>query len=99
MRTSFLFLLLAVLFTAAEVMAQPVRPHRNATVPQGIRQGAITPGEARHLRQKRAHIRRDIRMARANDGRIGPLERRHIRRELREFKRHRNWAMHNRRTR
>lgn len=99
MRSRFLIPLLALLFFAAELPAQPLPSHRPGPVPQGIRKGAITPGEARHLRHKRAHLRREMRMARANDGRIGPAERRHLRKEVRQYKRHRHWALHNRRTR
>lgn len=99
MRIKFIIALLVLLFTGAELMAQPIARFQRAVVPPGIRQGAITPGEARQLRQMRTHIRRDIRVARGNDGRIGPLEGRHIRREIQQYKRQRNRALHNRRMR
>lgn len=99
MQTKFFLSLLVLLFAGTELLAQPLRLHRRPTVPQGIRQGNITPIEARHLRKKRAHIRRDIRVAQGNDGRIGRLEGRHIRREIQQYKRHRSWALQNRRIR
>lgn len=99
MRSNLFLAVLLLLFTGTALQAQPVRQQRSATVPQGIRQGNITPGEARHLRKKRANIHRDVQGARANDGRVSAAERRHIRREAQQYKRQRNRAMNNQRTR
>lgn len=47
----------------------------------------ITKREAAKLKMERRDIKRDRRRALANDGKIGPLERRHIRRDKKVLRR------------
>lgn len=100
MKTKLLFFIL--LFTGIGITAsaqadqQKLRQHRYG---HHVRQGKITKGEAIHLQKKKQHIRRDVRMAKRNDGKIGPMERKHIRREMKQYKRQRHIAVHNNRTR
>jgi len=80
-------LLVAFLAIASIASAQtrtPVITHRqhlqHHRIHQGVRSGALTHNEARHLRADERRIARDKRMARA-DGRVTRAERRHIARE------------------
>ncbi|MBL0316703.1 MAG: hypothetical protein IPP69_13355 [Flavobacteriales bacterium] len=90
-------LLLFILFAGigitaeAQVNQHPLLHHRVSK--------QITKGEAVHLQKKKNHIRRDMRLAKRNDGHIGPMERKHIRREMKQYKRQRHFAMHNNRKR
>jgi len=93
----FILLFAGIGITAsAQTDQQKLRQHRYG---HHAGQGRITKGEAIHLQRKKQHIRRDVRMAKLNDGKIGPMERKHIRREMRQYKRQRHIAVHNRRTR
>ena len=100
MKTKFVFLLVIGLSLGFASFAQPGRgPLQRKGMAHGMRSGAITPGEAIHLRNMKRDIRCDVRQARRNDGVIGPVERRHLKREVRQYKRHRFMAIHNNRTR
>jgi len=91
-------LLLFILFAGLGITASAqVRKHQ--AYGHHVRQGKITKGEAIHLQKKKQHIRHDVRMAKRNDGKIGPMERKHIKREMKQYKRQRHIAVHNRRTR
>lgn len=95
----FLFLLIAGLSitASAQVRQQHQRQHRGYG--NNFRQGKITKGEDFLLHRKKQHIRRDFRIAKGNDGKIGPLERKHLKREMKQYKRKQHIAVHNRRTR
>jgi hypothetical protein len=95
----FLFLLFASLaITAtAQVRQQNQRQHQGSG--NHFRQGKITKGEAFLLHRQKQHIRHDFRIAKRNDGKIGPLERKHLKREMKQYKRQRFVAAHNRRNR
>jgi hypothetical protein len=100
MKTKFFVLLVLILSTGYASYAQPgFRSVQRKGMAWGIRAGALTPGEALHLRNMKRNIGYDLRQARRNDGVIGPLERRRIKQEVRQFKRHRFVAMHNNRVR
>ncbi|MBK8088000.1 MAG: hypothetical protein IPK31_08675 [Chitinophagaceae bacterium] len=96
-----LLLLFILLFAGISITAsaQVKQTRKHHAYGHHLRQGKITKGEAIHLQKKKQHIRRDIRMAKRNDGKIGPMERKHIRKEMRQYKRQRHIAVHNRRTR
>lgn len=66
---------------------------------QGVPRSGVTPGEAAMLRKQKREIRKDVRAAKCNDGRIGAMERKHIRKEVNQFKRQRFMAQHNSRGR
>jgi hypothetical protein len=100
MKTKLVLLLVLGLSLGFTSFAQPGRgPFQRKGMAYGMRSGAITPGEAIHLRNMKRDIRCDVRQARRNDGVIGPMERRHLKREVRQYKRHRFMATHNNRSR
>jgi hypothetical protein len=68
-------------------------------VTQGARSGELTKREAAKLRKEQKEIRKDVRVAKKDDGHIGPRERKHIRREQRKASRHIYRAKHNNRKR
>lgn len=93
----FILLFAGIGITAsAQTDQQKVRQHRYG---HHVGKERITKGEAIHLQKKKHHIRHDVRMAKRNDGKIGPMERKHIRREMKQYKRQRHIAVHNNRTR
>lgn len=66
------------LLTAALVPAQqiPARLHRQqARIAQGVRSGALTPGETARLEREQARIRAEIRKDRVDGGAFTPRER------------------------
>lgn len=95
MKTKFFLiatLLLIIAFVGAEAQ---IRSHRSSNRP-GISNG-ITRTEAFRLRNMKQDLRRDYMLAKINDGRIGPLERRHLTMERKQLRRA-EWRMrHNRR--
>lgn len=94
--------LFALMITSFSLIAA-AQPGRNLAqrkhLHQGISRGSITRGEAIYLKRQQMHVRKDVRRARLNDGRIGPLERRHINRERKHLRRSFFVANHNRRVR
>ncbi len=95
----FLFLLFAGIGVTASAQVRPQQLRKHHDYGNNFRQGKITKGEALFLHRKKQHIRHDILVAKRNDGKIGPMERKHIRREMKQYKRQRFAAAHNRRTR
>jgi hypothetical protein len=95
----FLFLLFAGIGITASAQTGRQQLHQHHGYGNHFRQGKITKGEALFLHKRQQHIRHDIRMAKRNDGKIGPMERKHIRREINLYKKQRFVAVHNRRTR
>ena len=73
--------------------------NERARIGAGVRSGELTRPEAYRLGREQHRIHRDVRRARANDGHIGPRERRHIRHEQRMHSRHIHRAKHNGRVR
>lgn len=59
----------------------------------------ITKGEALFLHKKKQHIRHEIRVAKMDDRKVGPMERRHIKKDMKQYRRAKFVAEHNRRTR
>ncbi len=94
-----LFILFAGIGITATAQVRQSQARKQHAYGHHVRPGKITKGEAIHLQRKKQHIRRDVRMAKRNDGKIGPRERKHIKREMRQYKRQRHIAVHNRRTR
>lgn len=99
MKTKLLFLLLLItglaLTTSAQVRQQHQRQHHGYG--NHFRKGKITKGESMLLQRQKQHIRHDLRIAKGNDGKIGPMERKHLRKEMKQYKRQRFVASHNRR--
>ena len=95
----FLFLLFAGIGVSTSAQVRPQHLRKHPGYGNNFRQGKITKGEALFLHKRQQHIRHDIRIAKRNDGKIGPMERKHIRREMKQYKRQRHIAIHNRRTR
>jgi len=76
--------LLAITSMAQAQTRTPVVNHRERVqerrIHQGVRSGALTRNEVRHMQMRERKLNRDRRMARA-DGRVSVAERRHLRRE------------------
>lgn len=94
-----LFILFAGIGITASAQVRQSQARKHQAYGHHVRQGKITKGEAIHLQRKKQHIRHDVRMAKRNDGKIGPMERKHIRKEMKQYKRQRHIAVHNNRTR
>ncbi len=100
MKTKLLLLLIVVTAFSFSASAQATRTHVYARTGYARNHnGNITKGEARFLRHKRHHIQREVKLAKMNDGKIGPMERKHIRKDMKQYRRARFVAVHNRRTR
>ncbi|MFI5371703.1 MAG: hypothetical protein ACHQ52_09100 [Candidatus Eisenbacteria bacterium] len=69
---------------------------QDTRIDQGVRSGALTPGEQARLRAGQAHIDRVEARAKA-DGMVGPRERRHMERALNHENRAIRRLKHNRR--
>lgn len=95
---------MAILFVIAisNADAQTIRKnnrHQKVRIAQGIRSGDITKREAHYLAKEQREIKKDVRRAKSDDGKIGPRERIHIRKDQRKAKRHIYRARHNHRNR
>ena len=94
-----IFLLtVAVLNTNGQNIRKHSR-HERARIAQGARSGELTKRETAKLRNEQKNIRRDIRSARKDDGRIDVRERKQIRKEQRKASRHIYRTKHNKRKR
>jgi hypothetical protein len=101
MKTKLLFLFLLIAGLSITASAQVRQQHQRQQHGYGnhFRKGKITKGEAVLLHRQKQHIRHDLRIAKGNDGKIGPMERKHLKREIKQYKRQRFVAAHNRRNR
>lgn len=98
----FLLTTLAIGLSVSSVSAQAIRGkarHEHQRIKQGVKSGELTKGEAVLLAKEQRHIRKNIRCAKANDGVIGPVERKHIKKEQRQASRHIYRLKHNNRDR
>ncbi len=93
-----LILTLGILNADAQTINKRSR-HERTRIAQGVRSGELTRGESIRLAKEQRNIRRDVKKARRNDGKVGPRERQHIRREQRKASRHIYRARHNNRDR
>jgi uncharacterized membrane protein YebE (DUF533 family) len=94
---------LILLMTVAVINAngQSIRKqsrNERERIAQGSRSGELTKHETARLAREQKDIRKDVRAAKADDGHIGPRERKHIQREERKASRHIYRAKHNNRT-
>ncbi|HKP32141.1 MAG TPA: hypothetical protein VJT83_05420 [Chitinophagaceae bacterium] len=71
--------------------------NENARIAQGRKSGEITRLERKRIARDQREVRRDVRIARKDDGRINRVERREIRHDQRKASRHIYRAKHNRR--
>ena len=93
-----LIVLLSVTFST--VYGQTIRQksrHEKARIIHGRKSGELTKFETRRLAREQKNIRREVRIARKDDGRIDRQERRVIRHDQRKASRHIYRAKHNRR--
>jgi len=94
--------ILLLTVAAINANAQAVRKHaRNerARINQGVRSGEVTRVEKARLSKEQREIRKDIRDAKTDDGRISRRERKQIRKDQRKHSRHIYRAKHNNRKR
>jgi len=97
-----LLLPLIVLLTVAvaNVNGQTIRHksrNEKARIAQGRKSGELTKFETRRLAKEQRNIRKDVRIARKDDGKIDRQERKEIRKDQRRASRHIYRAKHNRR--
>ena len=101
MKAKILLPLIVLLSVAVStVNGQTIRQksrHEKARIIKGNRSGELTRFERRRLVGEQREIRRDVRIARKDDGRIDRQERRVIRHDQRKASRHIYRAKHNRR--
>lgn len=95
----FLFLLFAGIALTAPAQVAQQQQRKQHGYGNHFRNGKITKGEAVLLHRQKQHLRHDLRIAKTNDGKIGPVERKHLKREMKQYKRQRFVAAHNRRNR
>jgi hypothetical protein len=93
-----------LLFTVAVINAngQAVRKnarHERARIEQGKRSGELTRVEKARLSKEQREIRKDIRDAKKDDGRISHRERKQIKKDQRKASRHIYRSKHNNRKR
>jgi hypothetical protein len=65
---------------AGTVREERREANQQARIAQGARSGALTPRETARLERGQAHVDRMEARAKANDGKIGPVERNRIER-------------------
>ena len=101
MKVKILLPLIVLLTVAvANVNGQTIKQksrHEKARIAQGRKSGELTKFESRRLAREQRHIRKDVRIARKDDGRIDRNERKDIRKDQRKASRHIYRAKHNRR--
>lgn len=101
MKTKILLPLIVLMSVAfSTVNGQTIRQksrHEKARIIEGRRSGELTRLETRRLAKEQREIRRDVRKARKDDGRIDRHERREIKHDQRKASRHIYRAKHNRR--
>lgn len=93
-----LFVLAATLIlalSAGSAQAQIAR-HQKARIAQGVRSGELNRKETKHLMREERKFRRHKHRAYANDGKIGPRERRALKFEKRKISRQTFRLKHNR---
>lgn len=95
-----LFSLSGFVASAANADNPGVRHARQrARVHAGVEQGALAPGEARRLRHQHGEILKSKQRMLADDGKIGPAERKRLHRMQDRFSRQIFRAKHNERVR
>ena len=84
-RITGLFLAAAVALTAMPAFAARVdrrEKRQQERIGEGVENGSLTPGETAHLEKREAHINREVRRDRAeNGGKLTPAERRKVERQ------------------
>jgi hypothetical protein len=101
MKTKLLFLFLLIAGLGITASAQATKQHQRQHNGSGnhFRKGKIKKGETLFLHRQKQHIHHDLRIAKGNNGKISPMERKHLKREMKQYKRQRFVAAHNRRNR
>ena len=103
MKTKFIVPFILLLTVAViNVNGQAVRKnarHERARIAQGTRSGELTRVEKARLSKEQREIRKDIRDAKKDDGRISHRERKQIKKDQRRASRHIYRAKHNNRKR
>jgi len=96
MKTTLVLALTLILgLTAATAQAQVIG-HQKARIAQGVRSGELNRKETKHLMREERKFRRHKHRAYANDGKIGPRERRALKFEKRKISRETYRFKHNR---
>jgi uncharacterized protein HemX len=95
-------LLVALGFTVTSVSAQTIRQkstNERHRIKQGVKSGELTKAEARNLAHDQKAIRRDVKEARRDDGKIDRTERKEIKKDQRQASREIYRKKHNARDR
>lgn len=93
-----LLLTVAVINANAQAVKKSAR-HERARIEQGRKSGELTRVEKARLSKEQREIRKDIRDAKKDDGRISHRERKQVRKDQRRASRHIYKAKHNNRRR
>lgn len=97
MKTTFVLVVTLLLILSAGSSAQAqIAGRQKARIAQGVRSGALNRKETHHLRMEQRQFRAHKHRALANDGRIGPRERRALKFEKRKMSRDIFRMKHNR---
>jgi len=91
-----LLLTVAVINANGQAVRRSTR-NEHERIAQGNRSGELTRPEKARLSKEQREIKRDIRDAKKDDGRISHRERKQIKREQRKASRHIHRARHNNR--
>ena len=98
--TMILSLALMLIIGVSAAQAQPyIAKNEHRRIHNGVRSGALTPGEARTLRAEQRNIQRDHMRYKRNDGHISPRERKHLRHERQKASKRIHHYKHNSRVR